>query len=125
MQSFTINKSEKTVTFKDQNKTIVKLVRFVFGLNVLNAIIFFLIFNNQNDAFKWIWLVFALFNVAVLYLTITKLSVSDKLKLSEIEKIEAKPILGLMFKLANGKYRKAFVPKGSKDAEKLMKIFNK
>lgn len=125
MQSFTVNKKDKKVTFQDQNKNMVYLLRFVFGLNLINAIIFFLLFNYQDDILKWFWLVFAVMNVAFLYFSLTKLSVKTALDFSEIQHVERNKILGILFKLKDGKFRKIFIQRNSSEAEKLLKMFAK
>ena len=125
MESLVVDNKKKEILFQDQNKKIVYLLRFVFGLNIVNAVIFFSIFNNQDDFFKWIWLVFALINLAFLYLCFVKLSIQDKLIFSEIDSIEIKSVFGLVFKLNNGKFRKIYINRDSQEAEKLIKSFLK
>lgn len=122
-QSISIKPKEKEIIFHDQNKNMVFLLRFVFGLNLMNAVMFFLIFNNQNDAFKWIWMVFAIINLSGLYLMLTKVSTKNKLLFSEIQKIQQHGVLGILLKLKDGKLRKVFVKKDSPDAKKLQKVF--
>ena len=108
MQSLTIDKNSKKISFKDQNKMLIYLVRFFIVLNILNSIIFFLVFNNQDDALRWIWLVFAFLNVYLFYYFMTKFSIKDELNFNEIELVTQKAFLGIGFQLKNGKFRKVF-----------------
>lgn len=123
MQNLVIDNKKKEIRFQDQNKNMVNLIRFVFGLNVLNSAVFFLLFNYQDDILKWVWLVFALLNVYLLYFSFTKLSKQTTLKFSEVDAVEIKSVFGLVFKLKNGKYRKVFIPRNSPVIEKLRKTF--
>ncbi|MDG4949541.1 hypothetical protein NLM59_01265 [Weeksellaceae bacterium KMM 9724] len=123
MQNLVIDNKKKEIRFQDQNKNLVNLIRFVFGLNVLNAAVFFLLFNYQDDILKWVWLVFALLNVFLLYFSFTKLSKQTTLSFSEIDSVEIKSVVGLVFKLKNGKYRKVFINRDAPIVEKLMKSF--
>ena len=125
MQSLTINRKAQKITFNDQNKNMVYLLRFVFGLNLVNAIIFFLLFNNQDDILKWLWLLFALMNIVCLYFALTKLTVVSELKFEEIQNVQRHSILGILFKLKNGKLRKVFIQRNSEQAEKLIQMFPK
>ena len=124
MESLTIHKKEQKITFQDQNRNIVYLLRFVFGLNLLNSVIFFLLFKSQEDALKWIWLVFAGINILGLWFALTKISIAKTLEFNEIQAVQKHSVLGTLFKLKNGKFRKVFIPKDSQEAEKLMKLFN-
>lgn len=124
MESLTIHKKEQKITFQDQNRNIVYLIRFVFGLNLLNSVIFFLLFNSQEDALKWIWLVFAGINILGLWFALTKISIAKTLEFNKIQAVQKHSVLGTLFKLKNGKFRKVFIPKDSQEAEKLMKLFN-
>ena len=124
MESLTIHKKEQKITFQDQNRNIVYLLRFVFGLNLLNSVIFFLLFKSQEDALKWIWLVFAGINILGLWFALTKISIAKTLEFNEIQAVQKHSVLGTLNKLKNGKFRKIFIPKDSQEAEKLMKLFN-
>ena len=124
MQSLTIDKNSKKISFKDQNKMLIYLVRFFIVLNILNSIIFFLVFNNQDDALRWIWLVFAFLNVYLFYYLMTKFSIKDELNFNEIELVTQKAFLGIGFQLKNGKFRKVFMQNDASDVERLKKIFN-
>lgn len=123
MQSLQIDKKRKKIIFQDQNKSMVYLLRFVFILNLTNAVIFFLLFNYQEDMLKWLWLIFALLNIILLYLSLTKLSVKSELDFEEIDFVQKHQILGILFKLKDGKRRKVFIQRNSQDAEKLIKMF--
>lgn len=123
MESLTIHKKAQKIIFNDYNKKMVFLLRFVFGLNLMNAIIFFWLFNSQEDTFKWIWLVFAVINVVALLFSLTKLSVDNELKFSEIDSVQNHSIMGVIFKLKNRKLRKVFIKKDSVEAKKLEKMF--
>ena len=125
MQNLVIDNKKKEIRFQDQNKNMVNLIRFVFGLNVLNSAVFFLLFNYQEDVLKWVWLVFALLNVYLLYFSFTKLSKQTTLKFSEVDAVEIKSVFGFVFKLKNGKYRKVFIPRDAPIVDKLMKSFGK
>ncbi|MDO5656137.1 MAG: hypothetical protein Q4G27_08365 [Flavobacteriaceae bacterium] len=72
---------------------------------------------------KWLWLIFALLNIILLYLSLTKLSVKSELDFEEIDFVQKHQILGILFKLKDGKRRKVFIQRNSQDAEKLIKMF--
>lgn len=124
MQTIQVDYKKKRIEIKDQNKKLIYFLRFIFGLNILNAIIFYLIFNNQNDSLKWIWLVFAILNVLIMYILLTKASLKNSFDFKEVQTVTPISFLGLFLKLKEGKYRKIFMPRNSEDAQKLMKSFN-
>lgn len=125
MESLTIDRKKKKVVFSDQNKSMVYLLRFVFGLNLMNALIFFLLFNNQDDVLKWLWLAFALLNLVFLYMALTKLSVRKEISFDEIVEVQKNKVLGILFKLNDGKFRKVFIPRNSEQADRLIQLFKK
>lgn len=125
MNKLELDNKKKEIRFQDQQRKIVYLLRFIFGLNVLNSAIFFLLFNNQDDILKWLWLVFAVVNVVLLLFSFTKLSLQNQIKFSEIDYAEVKSIFGLILKLKNGKYRKVFLPQDAPMTEHLTKFFKK
>lgn len=124
MQSMTIDKKAGKIIFQDQNRNLVFLLRFIVGLNLINAVIFFLLFNNEDDILKYFWLAFALLNVVFLYLLLTRLSAKQTLDFKEVKGIQRNSLLGILFKLKDGKFRKAYVHRNSEDAEKLIKMFS-
>lgn len=125
MNKLELDNKKKEIRFQDQQRKIVYLLRFIFGLNVLNSAIFFLLFNNQDDILKWLWLVFAVVNVVLLLFSFTKLSLQNQIKFSEIDYAEVNSIFGLILKLKNGKYRKVFLPQDAPMTEHLTKFFKK
>ena len=125
MNKLEVDNRKNEIRFQDQNRKLIYLVRFIFSLNILNSAVFFLIFNNQDDLIKWIWLAFAVINVILLLFCFVKLSLQTNIKFSEIDYAEVKPLFGLYLKLKNGKYRKVYIPRNAPEIEKLTKSFGK
>lgn len=125
MNKLEVDNKKKEIRFQDQNKRIIYLMRFIFGINILNSALFFLIFNNQDDILKWLWLVFAVVNVVLLLFCFTKLSLQTKIKFTEIDYAEVKSIFGLVLKLKNGKFRKVFIAQDAPMSHQLTKFFKK
>lgn len=124
MQNIVIDNKKKEIRFQDQNKNIVNLLRFIFGLNILNSGIFFLLFNNQDDVLKWIWLVFALMNIYFLYFSLTRLSKETTVAFRDIESVEIKGVFGVVLKLKDAKYRKVFIPRDASIVKSLQDRFS-
>ncbi|MGI9526900.1 MAG: hypothetical protein ACR2MS_07315 [Weeksellaceae bacterium] len=125
MQFIKVDYKKQKIEIQDQNKKLILVLRFMMGLNIVNAIIFYLLFNYQNDVLKWLWLVFAVLSVVGLYFLLIKPSLQNTFDFNEIKVIKPISFLGLFLILKNGKWRKIFVPANSDDAQKLMKVINK
>lgn len=123
MQSINIDYKKEKIEIKDQNKKLIWFIRFILIMNILNSILFYIIFNNQQDIIQWIWFVFAILNVIVMYLSLTKLSFQDKFDFTEIKSIKKLSFLGLFIQLHNGKYRKIFISEDSNESKKLINQF--
>lgn len=103
----TLKVQQNRFVFNDNNKLFLRLILLILSLNLINAFLFFLLFN-QEDFYKWIWLTFAVINISLFWLFLTKLSWKDQIVREDITGIEKHSFWGYYFKLKNGHIRKIY-----------------
>ncbi|MXV37148.1 hypothetical protein GO491_00440 [Flavobacteriaceae bacterium Ap0902] len=125
MQAIHIDNKKHRIEIKDQLSKIILFLRFIFILNILNTVVYYLVFYTRQDLLHWLWFAFALLNVYFIYFTFTKVSKQHIIGFDEIESVDQYTLIGLVLKLKNGMYRKIFIPSESEVAQKLVRKFNK
>lgn len=124
MEKVSFNKDSKVLILSDNIKAQYFLVFFILILNFFNAALN--LFNARNEAFgllEYTWIFIGIFSVLTLVLFFIKNTLSNKIKLDDIEKlVSEKPKGSYYLILKNGKKRKLFFTDKEEKKEQIYRI---
>jgi hypothetical protein len=121
-------KEEDSIEIKDDLKNNYFFMKFLVGLNILNAALRLINIKETGFGFQEIvWLIVGVVSLIVLYFFLFKRSTSDKIALSEIKRLKVKSVFGrkrYSLELTNGKQRNLIRLKDENELSELKKFLN-